>query len=66
MERYYKKYSKFLVFPAVFLFICVVAIPFAIGLVMASRLYKGINPCSWISAKFIAFNVSNNSSQVYL
>ena len=32
MERYYKKYSKFLVFPAVFLFICVVAIPFAIGL----------------------------------
>ena len=28
MERYYKKYSKFLVFPAVFLFICVVAIPF--------------------------------------
>ena len=30
MERYYKKYSKFLVFPAVFLFICVVAIPFAI------------------------------------
>ena len=33
---------------------------------MASRLYKAINPCSWISAKFIAFNVSNNSSQVYL
>ena len=33
--------------------------------VISSRLYSGINPCSCISAKFIAFSVSNNSPQVY-
>ena len=41
MERYYKKYSKFLVFPAVFLFICVVAIPFAIGLLYSFTSWRG-------------------------
>ena len=39
--NYYKKYSKFLVFPAVFLFICVVAIPFAIGLLYSFTSWRG-------------------------
>lgn len=41
MDQYYKKWSKVLVAPAVILFICIVAIPFIIGVVYSFTSWRG-------------------------
>ena len=41
MDQYYKKWSKVLVAPAVILFICIVAIPFIIGVVYSFTSWSG-------------------------